>query len=124
MSRSIEIRKSRREHIFCSLFAIYKWTQSKVKKVDKEKVSSLTLLIVREYLLLAALFVCVKSDCDQELEMRIDTQKQTLSARDESIKKLLEMLQTKGEGKEEEARVHQQMQMVAQKQVQRLTQIQ
>ena len=53
----------------------------------------------------------------QELEMRIDTQKQTLSARDESIKKLLEMLQTKGEGKEEEARVHQQMQMVAQKQV-------
>ena len=58
--------------------------------------------------------------CDaQELEMRIDTQKQTLSARDESIKKLLEMLQTKGEGKEEEARVHQQMQMVAQKQVDR-----
>ena len=53
----------------------------------------------------------------KELEMRIDTQKQTLSARDESIKKLLEMLQTKGEGKEEEARVHQQMQMVAQKQV-------
>ena len=49
--------------------------------------------------------------------MRIDTQKQTLSARDDSIKKLLEMLQTKGEGKEEEARVHQQMQMVAQKQV-------
>ena len=103
MSRSIEIRKSRREHIFCSLFAIYKWTQSKV----------------REYSLLALLFVCVKSDCDQELEMRIDTQKQTLSARDESIKKLLEMLQTKGEGKEEEARVHQQMQMVAQKQVHR-----
>ena len=34
----------------------------------------------------------------QELEMRIDTQKQTLSARDESIKKLLEMLQTKGGG--------------------------
>ena len=118
MSRSIEIRKSR-EHIFCSLFAIYKWTQSKVKKVDKEKVSSLTLLIIREYSLLAALFVCVKSDCNQELEMRIDTQKQTLSARDESIKKLLEMLQTKGEGKEEEARVHQQMQMVAQKQVHR-----
>jgi hypothetical protein len=34
----------------------------------------------------------------QELEMRIDTQKQTLNARDESIKKLLEMLQNKGEG--------------------------
>lgn len=34
----------------------------------------------------------------QELEMRIDTQKQTLTARDESIKKLLEMLQNKGEG--------------------------
>ena len=31
--------------------------------------------------------------------MRIDTQKQTLTARDESIKKLLEMLQNKGEGK-------------------------
>ena len=31
--------------------------------------------------------------------MRIDTQKQTLQARDESIKKLLEMLQSKGEGK-------------------------
>ena len=35
---------------------------------------------------------------NQELEMRIDTQKQTLTARDESIKKLLEMLQNKGEG--------------------------
>ena len=55
--------------------------------------------------------------------MRIDTQKQTLSARDESIKKLLEMLQTKGEGKEEEARVHQQMQMVAQKQVHTLSNV-
>ena len=31
--------------------------------------------------------------------MRIDTQKQTLTARDESIKKLLEMLQSKGEGR-------------------------
>ena len=36
--------------------------------------------------------------CLRELEMRIDTQKQTLTARDESIKKLLEMLQNKGEG--------------------------
>lgn len=35
----------------------------------------------------------------QELELRIETQKQTLSARDESIKKLLEMLQNKGMGK-------------------------
>lgn len=35
----------------------------------------------------------------QELELRIETQKQTLTARDESIKKLLEMLQTKGMGK-------------------------
>lgn len=34
----------------------------------------------------------------QELELRIETQKQTLNARDESIKKLLEMLQTKGMG--------------------------
>ncbi|XP_078678467.1 ELKS/Rab6-interacting/CAST family member 1-like isoform X16 [Branchiostoma floridae x Branchiostoma belcheri] len=32
----------------------------------------------------------------EELEIRIETQKQTLSARDESIKKLLEMLQSKG----------------------------
>lgn len=35
----------------------------------------------------------------QELELRIETQKQTLTARDESIKKLLEMLQNKGMGK-------------------------
>ncbi|KAM4618709.1 ELKS/Rab6-interacting/CAST family member 1-like [Polymixia lowei] len=32
----------------------------------------------------------------EEMELRIDTQKQTLGARDESIKKLLEMLQSKG----------------------------
>nr|CAD7197987.1 unnamed protein product [Timema douglasi] len=32
----------------------------------------------------------------EELELRIETQKQTLQARDESIKKLLEMLQNKG----------------------------
>uniref|UniRef100_A0AAQ5ZJZ9 FIP-RBD domain-containing protein n=1 Tax=Amphiprion ocellaris TaxID=80972 RepID=A0AAQ5ZJZ9_AMPOC len=32
----------------------------------------------------------------EEMELRIDTQKQTLGARDESIKKLLEMLQNKG----------------------------
>ncbi|XP_033745225.1 ERC protein 2-like [Pecten maximus] len=32
----------------------------------------------------------------EEMEIRIETQKQTLSARDESIKKLLEMLQSKG----------------------------
>nr|XP_061812561.1 ELKS/Rab6-interacting/CAST family member 1-like [Nerophis lumbriciformis] len=32
----------------------------------------------------------------EEMEMRIDTQKQTLGARDESIRKLLEMLQSKG----------------------------
>ena len=35
----------------------------------------------------------------QELETRIETQKQTLQARDDSIKKLLEMLQSKGDGK-------------------------
>ena len=40
--------------------------------------------------------VCLSS---QELEQRIETQKQTLQARDESIKKLLEMLQSKGDGK-------------------------
>ena len=32
----------------------------------------------------------------EEMEIRIDTQKQTLCARDESMKKLLEMLQSKG----------------------------
>ncbi|KAF3688938.1 ELKS/Rab6-interacting/CAST family member 1 [Channa argus] len=32
----------------------------------------------------------------EEMELRIDTQKQTMAARDESIKKLLEMLQSKG----------------------------
>uniref|UniRef100_A0A3Q2YW89 ELKS/RAB6-interacting/CAST family member 1a n=1 Tax=Hippocampus comes TaxID=109280 RepID=A0A3Q2YW89_HIPCM len=32
----------------------------------------------------------------EEMELRIDTQKQTLGARDESIKKLLEMLQSRG----------------------------
>lgn len=31
-----------------------------------------------------------------EMELRLETQKQTLVARDESIKKLLEMLQSKG----------------------------
>uniref|UniRef100_A0A8C9VB39 ELKS/RAB6-interacting/CAST family member 2 n=1 Tax=Scleropages formosus TaxID=113540 RepID=A0A8C9VB39_SCLFO len=47
----------------------------------------------------------------EEMELRIETQKQTLSARDESIKKLLEMLQSKGlpsersaEGDQERAR--------------------
>ncbi|XP_074861484.1 ERC protein 2 [Carettochelys insculpta] len=41
----------------------------------------------------------------EEMELRIETQKQTLNARDESIKKLLEMLQSKGlpsKGMEEE----------------------
>ncbi|KPJ18585.1 ERC protein 2, partial [Papilio machaon] len=51
-----------------------------------------------------------------ELELRIETQKQTLQARDESIKKLLEMLQNKGMGKEEERQMFQQMQAMAQKQ--------
>ncbi|XP_017304425.2 ELKS/Rab6-interacting/CAST family member 1-like [Diaphorina citri] len=37
-------------------------------------------------------------DTIKELELRIETQKQTLQARDESIKKLLEMLQNKGVG--------------------------
>merc|ERR1711950_62356 len=50
--------------------------------------------------------VAILKETTKELEMRIETQKQTLQARDESIKKLLEMLQSKGEGKEEEARVH------------------
>jgi len=33
----------------------------------------------------------------QEMELRIDTQKQTLATRDESIRKLMDMLQAKGE---------------------------
>ncbi|CAD7014928.1 unnamed protein product [Ceratitis capitata] len=53
----------------------------------------------------------------KDLECRVETQKQTLIARDESIKKLLEMLQTKGMGKEEERQMFQQMQAMAQKQV-------
>jgi hypothetical protein len=51
-------------------------------------------------------FLCVFCVCritkttttTQELELRIETQKQTLQSRDESIKKLLEMLQNKGMG--------------------------
>merc|ERR1711981_965396 len=61
--------------------------------------------------------VAILKETTKELEMRIDTQKQTLQARDESIKKLLEMMQSKGEGKEEEARVHQHMHVVAQRQL-------
>ncbi|KAH7948216.1 hypothetical protein HPB52_019452 [Rhipicephalus sanguineus] len=38
------------------------------------------------------------SSSSQELELRIETQKQTLASRDESIKKLMEMLQSKGVG--------------------------
>lgn len=34
----------------------------------------------------------------EEMEMRIDSQKQTLDARDESIQRLLEMLQGQGQG--------------------------
>ncbi|KZC13510.1 ELKS/Rab6-interacting/CAST family member 1, partial [Dufourea novaeangliae] len=59
-------------------------------------------------------------DTIKELELRIETQKQTLQARDESIKKLLEMLQNKGMGKEEERIMFQQMQSMAQKQVLKL----
>merc|ERR1712051_634576 len=51
--------------------------------------------------------VAILKETIKELETRIETQKQTLQARDDSIKKLLEMLQSKGDGKEEEARVRQ-----------------
>ena len=37
-------------------------------------------------------------ETNKELELRIETQKQTLAARDESIKKLMDMLQNKGLG--------------------------
>ncbi|KAK0077377.1 hypothetical protein PV325_004022, partial [Microctonus aethiopoides] len=40
--------------------------------------------------------IAILRDTIKELELRIETQKQTLQARDESIKKLLEMLQNKG----------------------------
>jgi hypothetical protein len=53
----------------------------------------------------------------KEYELRLESHKQTLQARDESIKKLLEMLQAKGVGKEEERAMLQQMQILAQKQV-------
>lgn len=39
--------------------------------------------------------VCASQNL-QELELRIETQKQTLSSRDESIKKLMEAMQSKG----------------------------
>lgn len=45
----------------------------------------------------------------KEYELRLESHKQTLQARDESIKKLLEMLQAKGIGKEEERAMLQQM---------------
>ncbi|ROT64539.1 ELKS/RAB6-interacting/CAST family member 1 [Penaeus vannamei] len=61
--------------------------------------------------------VAILRETIKELELRIETQKQTLSARDESIKKLLEMLQQKGIGKEEERAMMQQMQAVFQKQL-------
>lgn len=53
----------------------------------------------------------------KEFELRLETQKQTLQARDESIKKLLEMLQAKGLGKEEDRAMIQQLQIIAQKQI-------
>lgn len=39
---------------------------------------------------------CLLRDTIRELEMRIETQKQTLSVRDESIKKMVEMMNNKG----------------------------
>ncbi|XP_024887888.1 ELKS/Rab6-interacting/CAST family member 1-like isoform X3 [Temnothorax curvispinosus] len=60
--------------------------------------------------------IAILRDTIKELELRIETQKQTLQARDESIKKLLEMLQNKGIGKEEERLMFQQMQSAVQKQ--------
>lgn len=39
---------------------------------------------------------CMLRDTLRELEMRIETQKQTLAARDDSIKKMVEMVNNKG----------------------------
>jgi hypothetical protein len=55
------------------------------------------LLLCSSLLCCSSLLFCLS--LLQELELRIETQKQTLQARDESIKKLLEMLQNKGVGK-------------------------
>lgn len=50
--------------------------------------------------------IAILRDTIKELELRIETQKQTLQARDESIKKLLEMLQNKGMGKYSTSHLH------------------
>lgn len=39
---------------------------------------------------------CILRDTIRELEMRIETQKHTLAARDDSIKKMVEMMNNKG----------------------------
>lgn len=39
---------------------------------------------------------CLLRETIRELEMRIETQKQTLAARDDSIKKMVEMMNNKG----------------------------
>lgn len=39
---------------------------------------------------------CLLRETIRELEMRLETQKQTLAARDESIKKMVEMMNNKG----------------------------
>lgn len=39
---------------------------------------------------------CMLRESIRELEMRVETQKQTLAARDESIKKMVEMMNNKG----------------------------
>lgn len=57
----------------------------------------LNIICCSSLLCYSSLLCC--SSLFQELELRIETQKQTLQARDESIKKLLEMLQNKGVGK-------------------------
>ena len=59
---------------------------------DDQQSQSLTVMIIQRKLI-PAYFNW------QELELRIETQKQTMQSRDESIKKLLEMLQNKGSGK-------------------------
>jgi len=40
----------------------------------------------------------------QELELRLETQKAALQSREDSIRKLLEMVQSKGQSKDEEQR--------------------
>lgn len=48
----------------------------------------------------------MSKDTMRELELQVETQRQTLVSRDESIKKLLDMLQSKGARLENKKNLH------------------